>query len=128
MTHPAKSIRPTRIVPALPLSYSRLPRNKKTDEPKQPPRAVTPDRNKKPLTDSPSKNETQHDSSASQSTSSFQEPMTPDSVASAVAKVPMNGDTVGIDVGLDVGALEHEGAWNTHGEIYFNSMLVPVLS
>lgn len=79
-----------RIVPAIPLSFPRQPRNKKTpDEPKPTLREVTPDTSVKSA-DSPRNNAIQHDSSASQSTSSIQEPMTPDSLASAVAKVSIN--------------------------------------
>ncbi|KAE9973394.1 hypothetical protein EG327_009109 [Venturia inaequalis] len=94
---PKKSDPPTtksaRIVPAIPLSFPRQPRSKKNaHEPKSNLRAVTPDTSVKSA-DSPRGNAIQHYSSASQSTASIQEPMTPDSLASAAAKVSVNGDS-----------------------------------
>lgn len=117
--------KPARIVPAIPLSFPRLPRKKKTnDEPTQPLRAVTPDTSVKSA-DSPRNNAVQHDSSASQSTSSFQEPMTPDSLASAVAKVSITGDA---ETGReDLNGQEQKGAWNTYGEIPPTFALVSIL-
>lgn len=117
--------KPARIVPAIPLPFPRLPRNKKTtDEPKQPLRAVTPDTSVKSA-DSPRNNAVQHDSSASHSISSFQEPMTPDSLSSAVAKVSITGEA---ETGReDVNGQEQKGAWNTHGEIPPTFALVSVL-
>ncbi|TID24957.1 Eukaryotic translation initiation factor 3 subunit L [Venturia nashicola] len=99
MTHPPPkksdppTTKPARIIPAIPLSFPRQPRNEKTlDEPKQPARAVTPDASVKSA-DSPRNNALQHDSSASHPTSSIQEPMTPDSLTSTVAKASINGDS-----------------------------------
>jgi hypothetical protein len=127
MTHPTKksdlSIRPARIIPAIPLPYSRIPGHKKTDEPKQSQRALTPDRVEK-STDSPRNNSTQHDSNESQSTSGIQEPMTPDSLASAVIKEAANGETPEVDVDRQ----EQEGVWNTLGEIYPTFTLVSVFT
>jgi hypothetical protein len=117
MSHSAKksesSIRPARIVPAIPLPYSRVPKHKKTEESKEPQRALTPNRSEK-STDFSRHNGVQRDGSESQSTSSIQEPMTPDSFSSTVVKGVANGDMPGVDVDTK----ELKGAWNTCGEIY----------
>ncbi|QDS75321.1 hypothetical protein FKW77_001740 [Venturia effusa] len=106
--------KPARIVPAVPLSFPRQPRNKKTrDDHKLHQRPVTPETSVKSA-ESPRNNAVQRDSSASQSASSILEPMTPDSLASAVAKVSVNGDTGSKEI---TNGQEQKGAWNNgvHG-------------
>jgi hypothetical protein len=124
MAHTAKmseaSRRPARIVPVIPLPYTRGVQPKRAASPKQLQRALTPDPSDKsgrPL----AHNGTRDNGYGAHPTSTVQEPMTPESLPSSTVKEKISkvSPAASLNGGGTGGDEQHAkfGAVNSHGEI-----------